>query len=74
MVVFSDLPSEILVLGPGTGDPAKFSMEYYCPVNPEVNRPSETSKTGRKGHTSVLMPGGRILIAGGQGKASTEIF
>ncbi len=79
MVILLELPSQILILGRefellSSSEPT-FSMEYYCPVNPQLNRPSDQRlKAERHGCASVLMPDGRVLIAGGQDEASTEFF
>ncbi len=75
MVIFSELPSEILILGQGPEYLANFSMEYYCPVNPGVNRLSATTPwTEWSWHASVLMPDGRILITGGKLKKRPSAF
>ncbi len=69
--------SEILILG---GHPAKYTMEYYSPGNPEQNRVAkQRMSTARGNHISALVANGHVLTAGGWGEnerdlSSTELF
>jgi hypothetical protein len=65
-IVTGEFAGEVLVAGGWTGDGISDSAEVFDPAG-ETFIPAGTMTSARANQAAVLMPNGKVLIAGGQG-------